>query len=209
MLELESTNQHIEHVLARHLRDLMHDRQVNEAELSRRTKIPPATLHKILSGKTADPRISTLQTLAHYFELTVDALLYGKSQTQMQAVPILSWSDCIKVNTSLKKINHASWHSWIITEYHGANIYGLSSKPAMEPRFPKGTVLIINPDLVAQDGDLAIVSFPNSPEATLRELFFDGPTKLLLPVNPNGNKEQLNDSVRIIGVVIESRFTYQ
>ena len=62
-------------ILITNLYSLIQEHQINEAELSRRTGIPQPTLHKILSGKTTDPRISTLlQTLASYFNITLDNL---------------------------------------------------------------------------------------------------------------------------------------
>ena len=50
---------------------------ISEAELARRTHIPQPTLHKILAGKTEDPRFSTMQQLAAFFDLTVDELVSG------------------------------------------------------------------------------------------------------------------------------------
>ena len=58
-------------IVIRNLQELMHAKDISEAELSRQTSIPPATIHKILSGKTSDPRISTLKTLADFFQVTL------------------------------------------------------------------------------------------------------------------------------------------
>ncbi len=201
-----------EQILIDSIRDLMQLRGIKEAELSRKTQIPPATLHKILSGKTSDPRISTLQTLANYFNVTVDELFTGiKEKTQqakIQSIPIISWKDCIKGVELLKKLSPSNWENWLTTEYISTHAYGLISKPSMEPRLPKGTTLIIDSKLEAEDGDLIIVVYPDTQEATIRELSSDGPNKFLLPIGPNTTPERLTKNIRIIGVVTESKFSW-
>ena len=53
--------------LLKNLYMFMQRHSVTEAQLARATEIPQPTIHKILSGKTTDPRISTLQSIANYF----------------------------------------------------------------------------------------------------------------------------------------------
>ena len=76
------------------------------------------------------------------------------------------------------------------------------------PRFPKDTILIISPDIQPRDGDLVIVHYPDSKEATIRELSIDGPMKLLLPINPNNQQDHLQDQIKIIGTLAQTRFSY-
>jgi SOS-response transcriptional repressor LexA len=196
------------------LQYLMRQNKISEAELSRLTNIPQPTLHKILSGKTTDPRISTLKTLADYFNITLD-LLYQKDLMYMPqicsqsiSIPIISWKDCI--NKDLLSENFSlDCTQWILLEAEYSNcLYGLISKPSMEPFFPKGTILIIDTKLSPEDGDLVIVHYKNTTEATLRELSIDGPHTLLLPLNQTIQADMLNNTIKIIGVVIQSRFSY-
>lgn len=198
-------------LLIKNLRQLIQLKKINDAELSRQTKIPPATLNKILSGKTADPRISTLQILADYFEVSLDTLLYGASTPghKIRSVPIVSWSDCLNDKSFFNELSPSNWKDWITIEYNNPdNIYGLKSKPSMEPRFPKGTILLINSDTQLRDGDLVVVNFKDANEATLRQLSIDGPDTLLLPIGPNASIEKLSASICITGIVIESRFMH-
>src|SRR3989338_4542890 len=88
--------------LTEQLQQLIATQGLNEADLARKTNIPQPTLHKILAGKTADPRASTLKILADYFNISVDQLISGTSLhqrlalTETQSVPIISWQDCIR-----------------------------------------------------------------------------------------------------------------
>ena len=42
-------------------------------------------------------------------------------------------------------------------------------------------IFIVNPNILPDDGDLIVVHYPDTNEATLREFTQDGPTKLLPP----------------------------
>jgi SOS-response transcriptional repressor LexA len=200
-------------VIINNLQQLMFSRRLNEAELSRQTGIAQATLHKIFSGKTADPRISTLKLLADFFGITLDDLylkdILDKKRTAQhgQSVPIISWADCINSANPIAKLTPTSWEKWIVIEQtNNEYIYALASKPSMEPRFPRGTILIVNPKALSMDGDLVVVQYPDTNEAALRELSIDGPNKLLLPLNVNSVPDKLENNIKIIGTIIQSRF---
>jgi len=78
----------------------------------------------------------------------------------------------------------------------------------MEPRFPKGSILFIDPELIPEDGDMVVVLYPNTQETTLRELSIDGPLKLLLPISPNVSQTVLSPDIKIFGVLVKSTFSY-
>lgn len=188
---------------------------INEAELSRRTHIPQPTLHKILAGKTEDPRFSTLQQLASFFGLTVDEFVSGiqrsnrqKSSSRINSIPIISWRDCLKGSDFISSLSIREWKEWLSIENAPNGAFGIGSTASAEPRFPRGTTLIVDPNQTPKDGDLVIVQYHHADEATLRELSIDGPNKLLLPINSNFSKDTFNKSMKILGVVVEYRFSY-
>jgi len=188
---------------------------INEAELARRTLVPQPTLHKILAGKTADPRYSTLQQLADFFGVTVDELVLGnppsinrKMDIRVHSIPIISWRDCLKSNDYISNLSIKEWKEWISVENVPRGAFGITSTASAEPKFPRGTILIVEPDTIPKDGDFVIVQYQEAEEATLRELSIDGPNKLLLPLNPNFHIDKLDPSIKIIGVVVEYRFSY-
>jgi len=203
--------------LAFNLHRLMNEKNITEAELARRTNIPQPTLHKILSGKTSDPRASTLRSLADFFGVTIDALLTGNISTssgsttlavKSQSIAIISWSDCLEASKLLRSLSPTTWGHWITTEYSSAGAFALSSKPSMEPRFPKGSTLIIDPNINPEDGDLIVVHYPNTNEATLRELSIDGPAKQLIPICKNSPPEVFSPEIRELGVLVKSIFKF-
>lgn len=201
-------------LLITNIRKLMQTKGITEAELSRGTQIPQATVHKILAGKTEDPRASTLKTLSDFFGISIDELLTGVVTpagavgAEVQSIPVISWKECVKAGDFTAKLTPTNWGQWVVSEFLGENVYALSTKPSMAPRFPKGTTLFINPDVDPADGDHVVVLYSGTDEATLREFSIDGPTKLLLPINPNTDATKLDKNVKILGVLVKSSFSY-
>ena len=201
--------------LLKNLKHLMHVNDITEAELARQTDNPQATVHKIISGKTADPRISTLQSIAEYFRVTLDDLLEGApssstdtpiAKSKTQSIPVIGWDSCIDAESIVQSLSAANWNNWIPAQDLSANAYSLITKPSMEPRFPKGSKLIIDPDVTPNDGDLVVAHYPDTQEATLRELLIDGPNKYLVSINDRTDREKFDASVKILGTMIEFRF---
>jgi len=202
-------------ILAANLHRLMRARGINEAELARQSSIPQPTLHKILSGRTDDPRASTLKALANTFGISIDELLLGvdvsqqsNSTAKTQSIAIISWSECINAAKFITNLTSTNWSNWVVSEYVSQNAYGLISKASMEPYFPRKTILMIDPDMVAEDGDVIVVLYPNTSDATLRKLSTDGPKKLLLPINATSNPDNFEKGIKILGVVVKSVFSF-
>lgn len=211
---IEQSTEH--DLLIRNLRALMRKAGVNEAELSRKTNIPQATVHKILAGKTEDPRASTLKTLSDFFDVSIDELLSGDPvptgakipATAAQSIPVISWKECIHSAQFTSQLTPNNWSRWVVSEFLSKHAYALSSKPSMAPRFPKDTILFIDPDAAPKDGDHVIVLYSDTDEATVREFSTDGPTRLLLPLNPNAEPTKLGKQVKILGVLVKTSFNY-
>lgn len=201
-------------LLIHSIKKLMALQNIREAELSRKTGIPTTTLHKILSGQTTDPRISTLQSLANYFDVSIDTLYsetsgYVVTNSLVQSIPIIKWSDCLHAESFLKNLTATNWDEWMTVENMSNNTYALSSKKSMEARFPPKTIFVVEPTINAEDGDIVVVAYPEAEEATLRDFSMDGPSKLLLPISANSEVTKLNDNIKIIGVVTQTRLHYK
>jgi len=201
--------------LVENLNRLLDGQGISECELARRVNIPQQTLHKIFSGKTADPRISTLKALADYFSVPVgdvcleDMPAHSEKVPRGKAIPVISWSDCIDINFVIN-MPTADWDKWTIVESKfSTKTYALSSKPALENKFPKGTLFIIDPAVTPSDGDLVVVQYPETGEATLRELSIDGPNQILIALNQQAQQEVLNKKIKILGAVVQSKFSYK
>ena len=63
---------------------LMRARRINRKELAKRSEIPYTTLCGAVHGKWKGMRISTLVKLADYFHVSLDWLVYGSEEVNME-----------------------------------------------------------------------------------------------------------------------------
>ncbi len=201
--------------LVHNIKRLMAAKGLNEATLAKRTSIPQPTLHKILSGKTADPRVSTLKLISEFFNISLDAVIYTPPHEQFDLaingvkrqtkhIPIISWQQCVDAENCLTTLSPNNWEDWQIATVKSEKVVSLVSKSSMEPRFPKGTLLMLDLNAKPVDGDLVVVHYPNTDEATLRQLFLDGPVKRLNTLNQEHDGDILDDKISILGTVIQA-----
>ncbi len=188
---------------------------MSEAELARCTGIPKTTVYKILSGETTDPRYSTLTQIANFFNVSLDELT-GLASLESQRrkepgkiIPILKWSDIIKGKSFISSLSANNWENWVNIDIEVHNGYALMSRPSMRSRFPKGTIFIIDPNLKPEDGDYVIINYKDSDEIALREISIDGKIIQLLAFDPTSSSEPLNNSIKILGVLVQSRFLHR
>jgi len=201
--------------LAMNLRTLLNERKLSENDIAQAINIPVMTVRRIVSGETADPRISTLTMIADYLNVSIDSLLedhQSKSVLLMNKnlprfVPILDWQTAEKIRT-VKDLDLKSWKEWhpitLGDQYTLSNeAFALESRPSMQPRFPLGTLFIIEPNEKPADTDIVLVKINKENTLSLRELIIDPPKWQLQPV-VNGSEMIFYDKKdhTIMGVTI-------
>jgi SOS-response transcriptional repressor LexA len=185
--------------LAVNLRSLLRLKNITITQLSNALDIPMMTIRRLLSGETTDPRISTLKLVADYFNVSVDSLMQPNSQTSLkshsslkpQFVPILDWDTAEKIK-NINELELNTWKNWQSVNIApqisiGINAFALESRPSMYPRFPQGTLFIIDPEVTPKDGDIVLIKIKNNHELTLRELRIDPPEWILQPLVSGSN----------------------
>lgn len=203
--------------LSNNLSLLMKENNVSESDLARALSLPYNTIHRLISGHTTDPRVSTLKSIAAYFNVSLDTLLNPielvtntlKNNSNPKAVPIMSWEQ-ISNNEFLNSIDHQNWVNWlpiplVSSDNLSLNAYAIESRPSMYPRFPTGTFFVIDPECNPIDGDLILIKIKKDGAVSLRELMIDPPAMKLLPIIQNSDSLNFIESEHeIIGVVVLS-----
>jgi transcriptional regulator with XRE-family HTH domain len=187
-------NEHNIDKLAKNMRSLLDEHRVTENEVAQSLNIPVMTIRRLVSGETTDPRISTLKLIADHFNISVDSLLEDNtsrsmvlmSKTTPQFVPILDWKTATTI-TSIGNIDLKAWKEWhpiVLAEQTllSNNAFALESRPSMQPRFPVGTLFIIDPNEVPNDGDIVLIKMKRDGNLSLRELIIDLPRWQLQPI---------------------------
>lgn len=180
--------------LAKNLRFLLNKSGQSENDVAQALQIPVMTIRRLVSGETTDPRISTLRLIADYFNISIDALIETKNiqsialmkKNSPQLVPVLDWLTASQINT-LADCNLNDWQYWqpvALNSPHtlSEHAFALESRPSMQPRFPLGTLFIIDPIESPTDGDIVLIKMQNSGDVSLRELVIDPPNWQLKPI---------------------------
>ncbi|WP_207386040.1 helix-turn-helix domain-containing protein, partial [Legionella gresilensis] len=116
------------------LTQLLKAYSLTEAELSRKVNLPRAIINRLVNGKTPDPKASTLDAIANYFNISVDQLLgkqpvnfnhkVSQSSSSILRIPIIDWSETrlwSKIISNLKPENHKEWVTTDIC--NGTNLF--------------------------------------------------------------------------------------
>lgn len=183
--------------LASNLSLLLKKNNLSEAELALALDIPSMTVRRLASGETVDPHISTLKKIANYFEVSIDSLIETKNIGNITTmrnksmpifVPILDWQTVSEID-SLGNLDLSSWQEWqpvVLGKQHslGENAFALEGKPSMMPRFPMGTLFVIDPSVSPIDGDLVLIKMKQDSGLSIREISIDPPKWQLKPTIP-------------------------
>ncbi|WP_417070790.1 LexA family protein [Niveibacterium terrae] len=123
-------------------------------------------------------------------------------------IPLISWVQAGNFAEATDLLNIGDAIEWVESSVQPhENTFALRvAGDSMEPDFPAGTVLIVEPDLEAHPGDYVIAKNGDQ-EATFKQLVKDGADWYLKPLNPRYPIKALT-GCRIVGVVraAERRF---
>lgn len=201
-------------IIAKNISNLMKVNKISESKLARELGVSVMTIRRVVSGETEDPRISTISLIADYFKISVDSLreentisMTFMKNTKTIFVPILEW-DTLEIMAKNSQIDLSTWKNWYpIINSDSLKLtnsaFALESKLSMQPRFPKGSLLIINPEEPILDNDTVLIKILNTNEFSLRELIIDSPRWILQPIIPGSEILFYSKTEHdIIGVVV-------
>jgi SOS-response transcriptional repressor LexA len=195
---------------------LIKQAHISEAALARKINVPRATINRLVSGRTPDPRASTLNAIAGYFNVSVDQLLgvqplfldnthsIANSHT---SIPIIEWKetqDWEKVIAQLKPDGHFDWVMVDPSIDQGKFAIRVNGE-SMWPQFQTNTILIIAPEKKAKNRDFVIAYVKRNDEVVFRQLIVEGRYKFLKAINNIFPTIEFEESDKIVGVVIQTR----
>ncbi len=216
-----STKNPIEN-LRKILIQLMDECDIDSMRLSRNTGVPISTINRLRSGtSTNNPTLSTLIPLAEFFSITVSQLIgdepFSQNRTTGAHKPDkIAW----------KMIDHLTWeqasqwpekkpepgedmHNAVSTDLTVSDIaFALTMEgDSMSPRFPEGTILIIDPEQKSQNRDFILMLLKGQNKPLFKQLLIDGDEQYIKSLNPDFaeiKKIAQKDGSKIIGVMIQA-----
>lgn len=203
------------------LKMLLKEHQLSESELARRTNVGQPVIHRMASGETDNPKVATLIPIARYFSLTINQLMGvdplpkdrmpGTYNPQIHAwskVPLLTWEQLAEWPSITKK---SPQDIRISTDAEvSEKAYAIAVKDStMLPRFPEGTLLIIDPELQPEDKDFVIAVLKGQKQPTFKQILIDGDDVYLKPMNPDFNTVLLDKEPKFLGVMVQARMDFK
>ena len=133
--------------------------------------------------------------------------------TTMKAktIPIVTWSE---IETYLNNPESYTANEHIFAEQALSDKTFAVTLPdsSMEPYFPNGSLLILDPCKSVKDRCFVLAKIAESHTLIFRQLLIDGEYKYLKPLNPDLNKfpmRLLKEEDSLLGVMIEFRHRYE
>jgi SOS-response transcriptional repressor LexA len=195
--------------IAENLKRLMDHEGINTTELSKKTGVEQSVLHRILTGTTKNPSIKSITPILEYFSIGLDEINSIENEKWLKGeVPIISWEDA--TNTPLKS-TIKSQKKFIKTNKKISDVsFALLIEYDIDSRFPKGTLLIVCPEVPPKNRSYVIIQEDSSKLASLRHYIVDGNTAYLKPIDTALPTQRYNDKVfRIVGVVVQYIFDFE
>ena len=190
---------------------------MSESALARAVNLPKATIHRVLSGDTPDPRAGTLLPIAQYFNITIEQLM-GVTALPKD-FPLQSANSLDVVEMPLIPLD--SVKQWLNNQYNPENFFKISSfsekildencfitqiiSDEMAPLFPRKTYLIVKKQRVPKKDEIVVVFHNNKSSILIRKFTDLKGEQYLIPSNSSYEIIDYDNNVELIGVVIEGR----
>lgn len=191
---------------------LLVDKYESQQEVADIVKISPQYLSQLLSGhrNIGEKTARKIEAAAKIPKLALDVELKDREPSNVSPgppirgkVPLISWVSAGQWREVIDALEQRDADEWIETtapilrRTFALRVQGDS----MEPDFPSGAHIVVEPDLDPQPGDFVIAK--NGDEATFKQLVKDGADWYLKPLNPRYPIKPLESPCKIIGVVRE------
>lgn len=191
----------------------MHEMNLSEGELGRRSGVPQPTIHRIVTNAVASPRHENVEKIAKALKVSSYWLWNGGDQNSQGSNPINSPA-AIKQNIEpgpaikgyvplISWVQAGAWcevmdvktlddaEVWLpcaashSSQSYALRVRGLSMFNQHERRsFRDGDIIFVDPSKDAENGSLVIAKLVDSQEATFKQLVMEGSRRFLKPLNP-------------------------
>lgn len=212
--------------LSANLKTLMSLGKVNASELARRTGVAQPIIHRLSTGQNINPKLATIKPIARYFMVTMSQLIgeeplpnddsFLKVYSEYRGwhrVPLISWRDAIQWPDTTPNPQNGNGIVYVSTDANvSKQAYSLVIKGCvMEPLFPAGTTIIVEPKRHPSDRDFAVVHLVGDEEARFRQVIFDGKDCYLKSLNPDLQEmkvTKLKEKDQFLGVMTQAKVDY-
>ena len=127
--------------------------------------------------------------------------------TRVQELPLISWIQAGNPE-KVEDIYHAGEYEEMmpVSKRYSKHSFALrvrgdSMQSSTGASFPEGCVICVDPEISPDNGTFVVAKFPNSDEATFKQLVIEGGERYLKPLNDRYPIIPIDEEVQICGVV--------
>jgi SOS-response transcriptional repressor LexA len=204
---------------------LMLETNIDSVQLAKCTNVPVTTIARIRTNQNANPTISTLIPVAHFFNISIDQLLgiqplpsdripstYNPVNYTSTLIPILGWDDVLKFLNSKQEFLKGRLLHWVSSERDlSKNAFALNFTNNNANLFLKnGSIILIEPKQIICNNNFALFVTSGNKRIELYQVVLDGDDTYIKSTNPEiSSIKLLPESFVFLGSVVEIRFAFQ
>jgi transcriptional regulator with XRE-family HTH domain len=194
-------------LIGNNLKLLLKKHGLTASSLARAIDLPRPTINRIVSGSTPDPRITTLNSIANYFNITMGQLLGSEplfidNDNLTRTVPLISMVNISQLKSDYSNLEDLKGSRTVpIDSSIKEDAFAISfESEAMSPHFKNGTLLIVTNTQV-KSRDFVVVYRKEEKRAVFRQILFEGEKRHLKPLNDSFQTFEMNPNDILLGVV--------
>ena len=201
--------------MGRRIAEFREKRGLNQSDLAKALGIKVQSVQQWENGQT-QPRPEKLPEIAAVLECSVHALTSDDAEHRFdEAVPLRGKAPkripLISSAPAGAPMDEFDQRIAELREPTVPTFFPVSSAAfalrvrgdSMEPLFPNGCIITVEPNFEPRSGLFVVVRFDGTSEHTFKQLIVDGPHRLLKPINPRYPVIALDENAVICGVVVE------
>ena len=201
--------------IGENLKHLLKQEGISENELSRRLGIAQQVINKIISGANQNPKISTLMPIANYFNIALHNFIETpianiQNQNNLSKTNKIPYLDFREIKTLGVEEAILVTQKYISADFSDKKDYFATSMydNSMEPKFPKGTILVFEKTEEAFSGDFCLLKGDNNHYMFRQILINSMDKKFIKCLNPTGDAFDaipLPVNFYVLATLLESR----
>lgn len=216
------TDARTDRLLGNRIRRAIRDAGTTQAEVARALNVSPQSVGQWVKNGLISR--SNLYALSNLLDVSAHWLLTGEvdgGEAVMEAkaeyniapgpdihrmVPEISWVQAGHWSEVVDNYHPGDGSQWVPTiKSTSQRAFALRVQgDSMTPRFPEGTILVVDPDREADNGAFVVARIDDDNEATFKQLVRDAGRCYLRPLNPQYPMIPVDEQVRIVGVVVQA-----
>lgn len=199
--------------LAKRIKEALKDAGITKSALARDVGVSPSAVTQWENGDTKILDGDNLLKAARVLGVSAEWLGSGKGDKSVNwipgpniraKVPVISWTTAGRWGEVQDPFPPGGAENWIeTTATVSPSAFALRViGDSMEPKIPDGSIVIIDPQAPYAHGRIVLAKRTNDQQATLKQLWYDGATPTLRPLNTRYNVLEMPQDTRIIGVAV-------